>query len=276
MQPSETSDPARFREDDMRNRQTLLTIVAVATVALLLGGQSALGGEKVRETFSKSYPLVETGRVSLENINGDVQINVWDKAEVKIEAIKEASSREYLDGLEIDVRTSANSVRIDTIYPQNRGERGLFNWGNHDHGQVTYTITVPRQAELDSIELINGELEISGVVGGIKAQTINGTLRVRGVSGSVALETVNGEVNVSFDKLTSKDRISIDSVNGRIELSAGAEVRAETVNGHLSNEFGVEVEKHRWVGAEMNGVIGGGGATIELETVNGTIAVRKL
>jgi len=35
-------------------------------------------GEEFREEFHQTYPLSATGRVSLENINGGVQIKVWD------------------------------------------------------------------------------------------------------------------------------------------------------------------------------------------------------
>ena len=38
--------------------------------------------------------------------------------------------------------------------------------------------------------------------------------------------------------------------------------------------LGFEVRKGKYVGASMSGTIGGGGTTVELETVNGAIAVH--
>ena len=42
-------------------------------------------------------------------------------------------------------------------------------------------------------------------------------------------------------------------------LTGSAEIRAETVNGRISNDFGIEVKKGKYVGSSMNGSIGGGG-----------------
>src|SRR5215204_638961 len=52
--------------------------------------------EEVREEFHQTYPLSITGRVSLENINGGVQIKVWDRAAVQLDAIKKAYRAERL------------------------------------------------------------------------------------------------------------------------------------------------------------------------------------
>ena len=58
-------------------------------------------------------------------------------------------------------------------------------------------------------------------------------------------------------------------------MIGSADVRAETVNGRISNDFGIEVHKGKYVGSSMNGAVGAGGPTIELETVNGAIHLRS-
>ena len=61
---------------------------------------------------------------------------------------------------------SADSISIQTKYHQ-REE----SWQNRHHrgAEVEYTITVPRNARLDEIKLINGELDIIGVSGEVRA-----------------------------------------------------------------------------------------------------------
>ena len=54
--------------------------------------------DEVREEFHQTYPISATGRVSLENINGDVQIKVWDRAAVQVDAVKKAYRRDRLVG----------------------------------------------------------------------------------------------------------------------------------------------------------------------------------
>src|ERR1043166_122565 len=50
-------------------------------------------GDELTEPFSQTYPLTATGRVHIENINGDVHVNVWDQNSVKVDAVKRAYSR---------------------------------------------------------------------------------------------------------------------------------------------------------------------------------------
>jgi len=45
---------------------------------------------EVRQEFHQTYPFSATGRVSVENLNGEVKINVWDRNEVQVDAFKRA------------------------------------------------------------------------------------------------------------------------------------------------------------------------------------------
>src|SRR5215510_934017 len=74
-------------------------------------------GEEVREEFHQNYPLSLTGRVSLENINGDVQIKVWDRAAVQVDAVKKAYRKDRLTEATIEVNATEENIRIKTEYP---------------------------------------------------------------------------------------------------------------------------------------------------------------
>ena len=63
--------------------------------------------------------------------------------------------------------------------------------------------------------------------------------------------------------------------SGGSAAGVAADLEAETVNGHLSNDFGIPVNKHKYVGADMTGSIGSGGGEVRLNTVNGKIQVVK-
>ena len=53
-----------------------------------------------------------------------------------------------------------------------------------------------------------------------------------------------------------------------------AELEASTVHGPISNDFGLQVHTHQWVGHDLHGELGGGGTRIKLSNINGTIAIR--
>lgn len=246
-------------------------LMTMAAVVLLAAG-AAVAGEYT-ETFDRTYPMDHGGRVALENINGDVTIEVWDEAEVRVYAVKRASSTERLNALRIDVDASERGVFVDTHYPNSRD---LGDGDRHGRMEVEFTLTVPRFATIDGVELVNGDLIIDGVEGDVEADTVNGEIVVRGASGEVELETVNGGIELELGPGPSKE-ISLSSVNGTIEvfLSGSAEIRAETVNGTIRNDFGIEVKKGKYVGSSMNGSVGSGGPSIELETVNGGIRITS-
>ena len=246
-------------------------IMSLAAITLLAAAAATAGS--YTETFDQTYPVDHGAEVGLENINGDVTIEVWDRAEVRVYAVKSASSPERLEALRIDVDVSSRGVFVDTHYPSSRD---LSFDDRQGHSKVEYTLTVPRFATIDGVELVNGDLLIDGVEGSVDADTVNGTIVVRGASGEIELETVNGGIELELGPGVS-DEISLSSVNGTIEvfLAGSAEIRAETVNGRISNDFGLEVKKGKYIGSSMSGSIGAGGPVIELETVNGGIQVSS-
>jgi hypothetical protein len=82
-----------------------------------LSDPSAGEPQDLREEFHQTYPLTETGRVSLENINGAVTIKAWDRAAVQVDAIKKAYRQNRLAEARIEVTSTEESIRIKTEYP---------------------------------------------------------------------------------------------------------------------------------------------------------------
>jgi DUF4097 and DUF4098 domain-containing protein YvlB len=117
-----------------------------------------------------------------------------------------------------------------------------------------------------------------GVEGDVKASSVNGRIIAQGLSGEARLQTVNGTVEATFLRLNEAKGISLGSVNGDVALvipsNANAVVRAETVHGKITNEFGLEVRHGDYVGHELYGQIGTGGPRIKLGNVNGAIHIR--
>ena len=235
-------------------------------------------GDMLTEEFHQSYPLNPTGRVSIENINGDVRIAVWDQNEVKVDAVKKAHQRERLDEVKIEVLNTADSVRIKTKYPdQTFNERGSRRYNNP--ASIEYTLTIPRKAHLDSAELVNGSLDIEGAEGDVKAACVNGRIKANGLMGEVKLSTVNGGVEATIVRLDDTKGVSLNSVNGTIVLiipaNASAQVRANTVHGAITNDFGLQVNDEQYVGHDLSGQIGSGGPRVRLSNVNGPISIKR-
>jgi len=235
-------------------------------------------GDELTEEFHQSYPLTATGRVSIANINGNVRISAWDRNEVKVDAVKRAYSPERLSEVTIDVTNTADSVTIKTKYPERNQNFDSRTRGNNP-ASIEYALTIPRGARIDGVELVNGSLDIEGVQGEVRASLVNGEVKANDLSGEVTLSTVNGPIEVNALRLTESKGVTLNSVNGPIVLSmpsgASAQVRASTVHGPITNDFGLPVEEGQYVGRNLSGQIGSGGPRIRLNNVNGSIAIKR-
>jgi DUF4097 and DUF4098 domain-containing protein YvlB len=235
-------------------------------------------GDELTEEFHQSYALTATGRVSIANINGNVHISAWDRNEVKVDAVKRAYSPERLSEVTIDVTNSADSVVIKTKYPERNQTFETRNRENNP-ASVEYTLTVPRGARIDSADLVNGSLDIEGVKGDVRVSLVNGEVKAGGLGGEVKLSTVNGAQEVNVTTLDEAKGVTLNSVNGSIVLivpsGANAQVRASTVHGAITNDFGLTVNEGQYVGRDLTGQIGSGGPRIRLNNVNGSIAIKR-
>ncbi|MDX6498982.1 MAG: hypothetical protein QOG23_2242 [Blastocatellia bacterium] len=239
-----------------------------------------LTSQELTEEFNQTYPLNANGRVSIENINGGVRISVWDQNMVKVDAVKRAYKKERLDEAKVDVSTTADSVRIRTEYPdRNQSFSDNESRRYNNPAEVEYTLTIPRKARIDSADLVNGSLEIEGAEGDVKAACVNGNVKARGLTGEVKLSTVNGGVEATIARLEESKSTSLNSVNGSIVLTipadSSAQVKASTIHGSITNDFGLQVNDGEYVGHDLSGQIGNGGPRIRLSNVNGSIAIKR-
>jgi len=250
----------------------------LAMTLLAAGLLSTAAAADYTEQLDWSFELDDGGRISLENVNGDVEITGVAGNTVEIHAVKKAGSEEYLSNLEIRIEHTPGAIHIETDHPDS-GIKGMFNWGKDSSGSVHYTLRVPVSANLDEIESVNGTVTIEGVAGTVRAGTVNGGVHAEGLQGDASLETVNGTVEATFDTFGAGQKASLESVNGRLVVNlpadAGASVTAETINGGIDgDDFGLKVDKG-FVGRDLSGDIGDGGGRLSLDTVNGSIKIRK-
>src|SRR5678816_2675382 len=208
---------------------------ADSTNAVAEPGEKGETGDELREEFHQTYPLSPTGRISLENIKGGEQIKVWDQASVQVDAIKKAYRQNRLNEANIEVNATEENIRIRTEYPYENQNFRSDERRYENPATVEYSLTVPRKAILESIELVNGSIDIDGVEGSVKATSINGRVNARGLVSEVRLSTINGPLTATFNQLDETKPISLNSVNGNLTLvipsNANASIRAGTVHG---------------------------------------------
>ncbi len=228
------------------------------------------------ERFEQTYPLNPNGTVSVSNVNGSIVIETWDKPEVKLEWVKTADAKENLGEVEIKIDARLESFSVESNYLD--WKRSGANGRTYNKLTVEYHLTVPRTAILDEIETVNGSVSITNAENATKASAVNGEVKATNLRGTANLSTVNGTIIANFDQLQTGSRINLETVNGSVDLTipsdANATLRAETVNGKISNDFGLPVRKGQYVGRDMYGKIGTGDVQIKLGSVNGELSVK--
>ncbi len=244
-------------------------------LVMLLAPVAAQADVTAVEEFE--FELSPGGRLSVENVNGDISIVAGPGNKVQVTAYKKAGDKDYLEGLEIRISADEDRIRIRTEHPDRDGGWFGFNSGS---GSVSYEITAPGDVHLDSIDTVNGEIDISGISGDVSADTTNGGINVTGLRGNLNADTVNGGIDASFETFGVNQRLKAETVNGRITLrlpaDTNAEIDAGTVNGGIdAADFGLEVDKG-FLGRDLEGEIGAGEGRIKLSTVNGRIRIRKI
>lgn len=230
------------------------------------------------ERFEQTYPLSARGRVNVSNVNGSITVEAWDRPEVRLEAVKTADTRENLADVDIKIDARADSFSVEADY-DNTHRRNGGEWKNYRKLEVEFRLTVPRTAVLDEIETVNGSVTVSNFVNYTRVSAVNGQVRAANLRGTAKLSTVNGTVDASFDRLETGSQVTLETVNGRVNLQipsdASATVKADTLNGSITNDFGLPVRKGEYVGRDLHGRIGGGDVQIRLNSVNGGLSIAR-
>jgi len=251
-------------------KRYVIGICLLALAALVLATGPATARET--ETINQSYPVGRDARLSLKNVNGDVTIEGSDADRFEVTAVKSADSKKRLDDVEVRLRMDGDHLSIEVDMDEH-----LWSRHNHESLRVDFTVRVPRSARIDAVELVNGDLELRNITGDVDASSVNGDVTGEALGGSVELSAVNGGVSLLANG--NAESIDLSSVNGGVKLvlpkKIDARIEANTVHGSIRSSDGLDVDTSSFVGSSLKGTIGKGGMKIELDTVNGSIEIRR-
>src|SRR5437660_1148549 len=224
-------------------RASLPALLAGAVCLALAPRAAAAQGE-----FHWNGKVAPGKSIEIKGVNGDVRaVASSGGGDVEVTAVKHAH-RSDPDDVKIEVVPHEDGVTICAVYPGDGRRENTCDAGRGGHMNV-------RDNDV----------------------TVDFTVRVPAGVRFVGT-TVNGEVVVSLGRATWSDALEFRTVNGGITLDLPAglstEVRATTVNGDIQTDFPLMVTG-RLGPRRLHGTIGSGGRRLALETVNGSIRLRK-
>lgn len=255
----------------------LLPLAAGLSVLLLAGSPPARGADDTTERFEKVFELDGIQRIRVQNVNGAVHIESWERPTLSLVALKKAKGAradEAIRETEIRIRKSGNTLEIETILPKNTGWSFLF-WWSRPSVDVSYELKLPPAVPVQA-ETVNGRILAERRAGPLVLNTVNGSIRVSGQEGPIRANTVNGSVEVSFNGLLRKS--DLETVNGSVTVTAARDssirYNLQTVNGRIRSEFAELSVEGKWGPKEARGDVNGGREALSIETVNGEVRLQ--
>jgi len=251
-----------------------------ALLAVALGLATGAGLE-AQQDFSWNGAVDRGDAVTIRGVNGPITARAASGSQVRVTAVKTAE-RDDPGDVSIEVVEDSEGVLICAIYPSRRsnrpnrcarGDEYRNNVNNHDV-KVAFTVEVPAGVELDAIT-VNGDVQVLDLTGAVRAVTVNGVVTID-TNGAASATTVNGDIEARMGRID--DDVEFTTVNGGITITmpsgASADVEATTVNGSIDTDFPITI-RGRWGPRSARGEIGGGGPSLEVTTVNGSIRLLR-
>ena len=266
-------------------RSMALGATAVVTLA------STAAAQRQEQSALDWTGRVAAGRtIVVRNLNGEIDVRPADGDRASIVATKSwRRGRPELvrvelkrvggdDGTVVACAFWNEEASCDETGYRSGRSRGM-RWDD-DNGpgdvSVRFEIRVPRGVKVVTSS-VNGGIGVEGATASVEAETVNGSISARTSGGPVRARTVNGGLDVTMGTTLTED-LEFETVNGGITLTVpeglDADLSMKTVNGNVSTEFPVTVTG-RLNPKKLNATLGKGGRRLSLETVNGSVRLRK-
>jgi hypothetical protein len=221
--------------------------------------------------------------IEIKGINGDVRAQPGTGSEVEVVALRKGR-RSDPDEVRLEVVEHGGGTTICAVYPARDGDRpneckpgndGRMNVQNNDV-TVAFTVRVPPGVRFDG-RTVNGDVDADSLAGPLSLHTVNGSVTFS-TSAYGDAATVNGSIKGAMGATDWAKDLDFTTVNGSITLdlpvNLSTDVRARTVNGEISTDFPMTITG-RINPRRLDGTIGAGGRTLQLDTVNGSVRLRR-
>lgn len=171
------------------------------------------------------HTIGPTGRFSLHNVSGDIELRGTDGDEVRVVA---ESSHGHGEELPLIVRKSEGALHIET---DQKSFALLGKTLSRGPVGIDFEVSVPRDARIE-VNSVSGDVEANELGGEQAYKSVSGDLSLTGGGGRVSMITVSGDVELTADRPID---VNLTTTSGNVELSAptieGLQMR--TVSGDM-------------------------------------------
>ena len=167
------------------------------------------------EDVDKTIDAATDGHVDVSNIAGSIEVNGWNRSEVRVTGTLGKNVEELI------FERDGDKVLIKVKVPKR---------GNHSI-RTDLRIDVPRNSSID-VGTVSANIEVADVLGEQSLHSVSGDVDTSINGGEITAETVSG--NVDIEGRNSEGEVSGSSVSGNVTIArASGEVLGETVSGNV-------------------------------------------
>jgi len=227
----------------------------------------------VRVDISHAPDSVRIRTIAPEFFHGSAgaEYTIHVPKHVLLDLIHSSNGALRVDGVEgnVRMRTSNGAVHLTAVK------------GDADVETSNGGIDVEDQQGSLRLHSSNGHIKVDARGGRFEAETSNGSIEARlndlSSSWPLRVETSNGHVDLSVDGKVPDMRVTTNNsaIDLRLPDSTSARLVASTSHGDINSDFDLTTHGGSISKDHLEGDIGGGGRTIELNTSNSSIRIRK-
>jgi DUF4097 and DUF4098 domain-containing protein YvlB len=258
-------------------------LLALSVLGLFaIAGASTSGQAQAQNPQSWKGTVLQGSAIEIKGVNGGITASAASSGEVEVSAVMRGRRSNPAD-VKLDIVQHAGGVTICAVYPSpderpnecQPGGGGRMNVRDNDV-TVAFTVRVPPGVRFVG-RTVNGDVKADGLSSDVSVQTVNGDASFS-TSGFGEASTVNGSITAAMGTTLWTEALKFRSVNGSVSLDlppdASTDLEVATVNGSISTDFPMTVTG-RISPKRLNGTIGAGGRSMSIETVNGSVTIRK-
>ena len=237
------------------------------------------------DIVTHSYEVSPGGDLNLTTDIGKLVIESHDRDTVEIEV---DISGDNAEDFNVTHELDGNNVIVEGKY--SKGDR---SWGWSRDIKVAYTITVPKEFDLN-LRTAGGSIRVDDLVGDLNANTSGGSIKIKDIEGDVDLHTSGGSIRTgsilgnldahtsggsieaTFAKQLTEDaelRTSGGSITVYMIEDMKVELDASTSGGRVRSEFDIDGRVKK---KYARGKINNGGPELTLRTSGGSVKVKSL
>ncbi|MBK8505553.1 MAG: hypothetical protein IPL46_27160 [Saprospiraceae bacterium] len=240
-------------------------------VVLLVSAAFATAKSEYTKTYSKTFNLSPGGKVDIENMHGQVNINTWNKNEVNIKVVitvNASSERKAEDGFEritiefsndnqyVSAKTSIDSKRSSWWFIQ--------SWWDDDDMRIDYEVSMPASAKLEmshkygnaTLGNFSGDVLINHKYGDLTVDQVSGYLQMDVAYGNaVVAKANNAKLDVSYYKLRMNEahNLHVSSKYSQIYVESANQIISESsYDGYHLGDVGTMSNEGKYDNIEVD------------------------